>query len=121
MLEHMLALASRTRAFVPASQHSRRNRRGMLLIVVLVLLVALAMIGVAFGSVVFAEEKAAQNAQDRFRALSAARDGEALTIARLRMRSTQAHYEGEGNNTFNRIFTSDGKPDRKSTRLNSSH
>ncbi|NUQ34353.1 MAG: hypothetical protein HUU29_05375 [Planctomycetaceae bacterium] len=93
------------------SRHrSRRNaQRGMLLLMVLAILVLLSLIGIAFGYLVSSERRSAQNALDRFRALSVAKDGEAYAIASLRILATYTHYEFEGTWSFNRRVAPDGR------------
>ncbi|NUQ35814.1 MAG: hypothetical protein HUU29_12840 [Planctomycetaceae bacterium] len=95
--------------FTPPSG-KRHGQRGMLLIVVLGVLVVLSLIGIAFGFLVSTERRSAQNALDRYRAMSAAKDGEAYAIAALRQVALTTHYEGEAEWSFNRMFNTLGRP-----------
>ncbi len=92
---------------VKPSQRSRQ--RGALLVIVLGLLVVLSLIGIAFGYLVIAEQRSSENALNRFKAVSAAEDGEAYAVARLRSQALQRHYEGEGSWSFNTHFDPAGQ------------
>jgi len=88
----------------PRTMSFRRARRGTVLVVVLGILVVLGLIAIAFGFIVHAEYESSLNALSRFRALSAARDGEAYAIGRLRAIAANQHWEPEGSWSFNTSF-----------------
>ncbi len=94
----------------------RSRRRGAVLVVILGLLVVLALIAIAFGFIVTAEYDSSISALDRFRARSAARDGEAYAVAYLRAVAQTKHYEAEGAWTFNARFTGPEKTTRTGPR-----
>lgn len=92
------------RAIRPHGSRLRSARRGTVLVVVLGILVVLALIAIAFSFIVQAEYESSLNALTRFRALSAARDGEAYAVGRLRAIAASQHYEPEGSWSFNTRF-----------------
>jgi|GEM_PF-4402630 len=98
-----------TQAARAGSLPGRRAMRGTLLIVVLALLVVLSLIGIAFGFIVIAEQQSASNALVRFKAQSAARDGEAFAVAALRNIPLISHFDQRGYWTFGGTTDIEGK------------